>query len=63
MLERRYTKGPDFRSYDELSVWDKSNLRPHVRSAVGGGFAAVRCRRHESPIRAVHVVSDWLVDR
>jgi hypothetical protein len=62
MLDRGYTKGPDFQSYDELSVWDKSNSRPPVRSAGGGVSAAVRCQRHESQIRAVHVVSDWLVD-
>ncbi len=38
MLARGYSKGPAFQSYDEMSAWDKTNTRPHVRSAVGAGF-------------------------
>jgi hypothetical protein len=38
MLARGYSKGPAFQSYDEMSAWDKTNARPHVRSAVGAGF-------------------------
>jgi hypothetical protein len=38
MLARGYSKGPVFQSYDEMSVWDKTNTRPHVRSAVGAGY-------------------------
>jgi hypothetical protein len=38
MLARGYSKGPAFQSYDEMSAWDKTNTRPHVRSAVGGGY-------------------------
>jgi hypothetical protein len=40
MLARGYPKGPAFQSYDEMSAWDKSNTRPHVRSAIGGTFRA-----------------------
>ena len=38
MLARGYSKGPTFQSYDEMSAWDNTNTRPHVRSAVGAGF-------------------------
>jgi hypothetical protein len=38
MLARGYSKGPAFQSYDEMSAWDKTNTRPHVRSAVGAGY-------------------------
>jgi hypothetical protein len=38
MLARGYSKGPVFQSYDEMSAWDKTNTRPHVRSAVGAGY-------------------------
>jgi hypothetical protein len=31
MLARGYSKGPAFQSYDEMSVWDKTNTRPHAR--------------------------------
>jgi hypothetical protein len=38
MLARGYSKGPAFQSYAEMSAWDKTNTRPHVRSAVGAGY-------------------------
>jgi hypothetical protein len=38
MLARGYSKGPAFQSYDEMSAWNKSNTRPHVRSAIGCGY-------------------------
>ncbi len=38
MLARGYSKGPAFQSYDEMSAWDKTNTRPHVRSTVGAGY-------------------------
>lgn len=35
MLARGYTRGPMFSSYDELSSWDLSNKRVHIRRRVG----------------------------
>lgn len=38
MAARGYIKGPHFPSYEELSSWDSSNTRPHVRSRSEGGY-------------------------
>lgn len=38
MSARGYIKGPRFNSYDELSKWDKSNRRPHIRRRNSDGF-------------------------
>jgi len=38
MSAKGYVEGPQFASYEELSVWDLSNIRPHVRSQIGQGY-------------------------
>lgn len=38
MVARGYTKGPVFPSYEDLSVWDRSNTRPHVRRSSYRGY-------------------------
>lgn len=38
MSAKGYIKGPQFPSYEELSIWDLSNKRPHVRSRTSQGF-------------------------
>jgi hypothetical protein len=38
MSAKGYTQGPRFNSYDELSAWDSSNARSHVRSHSGQGY-------------------------
>lgn len=38
MEAKGYAQGPQFSSYEELSAWDCSNTRPHVRSRSGEAF-------------------------
>lgn len=38
MLALGYVQGPEFSSYQELSVWDGLNTRPHVRRFIGDKF-------------------------
>lgn len=38
MEAKGYAQGPQFSSYEELSAWDRSNTRPHVRSRSGEAF-------------------------
>ncbi|AXI46339.1 hypothetical protein C1J03_10070 [Sulfitobacter sp. SK012] len=38
MAAKGYTQGPHFSSYDELSAWDSSNARSHVRSRNDQGY-------------------------
>jgi len=38
MESRGYSRGPRFSSYSELSNWDKTNKRPHVRRRSPNGF-------------------------
>ncbi|WP_172321685.1 hypothetical protein [Alterinioella nitratireducens] len=38
MSARGYVRGPDFSSYEELSAWDDSNTRPHVRRLIGDKY-------------------------
>ena len=36
MSARGYVQGPKFSSYEELSAWDSSNTRPHIRRTING---------------------------
>ena len=38
MSSRGYTSGPRFSTYEELSEWDRTNKRPHVRRRNSDGF-------------------------
>lgn len=38
MESRGYSRGPTFSSYLQLSEWDKTNNRPHVRRRSPRGF-------------------------
>ncbi|NYI28221.1 hypothetical protein [Sulfitobacter geojensis] len=38
MEEKGYTLGPQFSSYEDLSAWDTSNARSHVRSRTEHGY-------------------------
>ncbi|WP_428544097.1 hypothetical protein [Profundibacter sp.] len=38
MFARGYTQGPLFSSFEELSNWDRTNERPHVRRRTSDGF-------------------------
>jgi len=38
MSAHGYVRGPDFSSYEELSAWDGSNTRPHIRRLIGDRY-------------------------
>lgn len=38
MSARGYIRGPEFSSYEELSAWDGSNTRPHIRRLIGDKY-------------------------
>lgn len=38
MSARGYTRGPEFSSYEELTAWDGSNMRTHIRRRIGDKY-------------------------
>ncbi len=38
MEAKGYARGPQFSSYEDLSAWDRSNSRSHIRSRSGQNF-------------------------